>query len=133
MASGALLMPSMALYSYEQQGTGLMSLSATRHLPLLLIAVVMTLVPLISIFLFKDRKRQKGFAIMSILSSVIFYTVMLMRVSAIKNGTPPLVPNSDSYNIIGVVLPVLAIIFLIMAIRGINHDHKLIRDAERLR
>ena len=133
MASGALLMPSMALYNYEQMGVGALSLSAVRHIPLLLIAVVMTLVPLVAIFLFKDRKRQKGFTIMSILSCIIFYTVMMMRVGAIKNGTPPLVPNSDSYNIIGVVLPVLAIVFLALAIRGINHDNKLLRDAERLR
>lgn len=137
MAAGALLMPSMALYKYALPGTGLTPmlmpkvLTATNFIPLLLIAVVMAILPLIAIFMFKDRKRQRGFAIISILSSISFYTVMMMRVGSIRNSVPA--PVSDSYGIVGVVLPVLAIVFLALALRGIRADNKLIRDAERLR
>jgi uncharacterized membrane protein len=53
-----------------------------------------------------------------------------MRVSNANNSSSA--PTSGSYWI-GSILPVLAIIFLIMAIRAIRNDEKLVKSMDRLR
>lgn len=135
MISGALFMPSMTLYRYivpsgftgGQQKT----LNTLNHYPLLVVAVVMTVLPLVAIFMFKDRKRQRGMAVLGILACVGFIALMFMKIGSINNATPP--PTGQEYGIIGSVIPVVSIIFLVLAIRGIRKDDKLIKSLDRLR
>ncbi|OJW82717.1 MAG: hypothetical protein BGO69_07015 [Bacteroidetes bacterium 46-16] len=92
-----------------------------------LIALVTIVLPLVTIFMFRDRKKQVRMTAVSIIASLSFISTMLMEVrSSYPAGT------SGSYWIAS-VLPVLAIIFLIMAIRGIRKDEKLVRSQDRLR
>jgi uncharacterized membrane protein YqjE len=106
------------------------SLRVADHFPSLLIALVMTALPLVTIFLFNTRKRQINLAMLTILADVAFIALQLWRVSALGTATPP--PTSGSYWI-GAVLPVAAIVFLIMGISGIRRDDKLVRSVDRLR
>ncbi len=112
-------------------GSVVKRLTVTEHFPSLIIAVVMLLVPFITIFMFKDRKRQRMMAIVSILACISFIGVNLMRIENFKNETAP-TPTNGSYDV-GSVIPAVVIVLLILAIRGINKDEKLIKSMDRLR
>lgn len=105
-------------------------LRITDHFPSLLIAVVMIALPLVAIFFFKNRKRQRSLSWMGILACIAFIAVSLMHIENFKNTSP--MPRNGSYQA-GIVVPVVAIVFLYMAINGIKHDEKLVRSADRLR
>lgn len=105
--------------------------SVRNHLPLLIISVVITLLPLVSIFFFGDRKKQQSMVWVSIISVFAFLGVLFMRIANIKNSTPPI--GNLEYMLPGVLVVFAALIFLILALRGIKHDEKLIRSLDRLR
>ena len=107
-----------------------MPLRVADHYPSLLIALVMTALPLITIFMFANRKRQMRMSFAGILAIIAFITMTLSRVTNLGKLTPP--PASGSYWI-GAVLPVIALVFLIMAIAGIRRDEKLVKSVDRLR
>jgi glucan phosphoethanolaminetransferase (alkaline phosphatase superfamily) len=134
MISGLLFLPSTVLYSWGIPGfpmAQLRTLSAISFYPLLVIAAVMVLLPLIAIFMFKDRKRQRGMATMGILAAVSFALVLFMKIGNINNNTPGI--TGQQYGILGALVPVASIIFLILAIRGIRADEKVLKSYERLR
>lgn len=138
LVNGLLFLPSIRLYQDVTPGgagiPGMASaagrtdyLSATTSLPLMLIAAVITLLPLIAIFLFKNRKQQRGLASLAIVGVLAFVAVMLMIVG--NFGKHP----GDSYLVPGPVLPVVGLVFLFFGIRGIRKDEKLLKSLNRLR
>jgi hypothetical protein len=102
-------------------------LGVTGNYPLLLIAVVITILPLITIFMFKERKRQMAMTLVSLISTLTF---IAMALSYITRITPA--PLNGSYYI-GSVLPCVSVVFLLMAILGIRKDDKLVKSMDRLR
>ncbi len=100
------------------------------HYPSLLVAIVITVLPLIAIFMYKARGRQKSMVLFSMVATIGFIAMVLMRVSNFNNGTSA--PGSGTYWI-GAILPVLSFIFLIMALGGIRKDEKLVKSLDRLR
>jgi dolichol kinase len=100
------------------------------HFPSLLIALVMTLLPLITIFMFRNRKRQTSMTVASIIATLSFEGMALSRVSQLEKMVPA--PTNGSYWV-GAVLPVASLIFLIMAAVAIRKDEKLVRSMDRLR
>lgn len=107
-----------------------MHLRVADHFPSLLIALVMTLLPLVTIFLFKNRKRQIGISFISMIAIIAFMALTLKRVSDLGALAPP--PVNASYGA-GAVLPVAALVFLFLAILGIRKDNKLVKSMDRLR
>ncbi len=105
-------------------------LRITDHFPSLLIAVVMIALPLVSIFFFKNRKRQRSLSWLALLTSVAFIAVSLMRIEDFKNAAP--MPRNGSYQP-GIVVPVVVMVFLFMAINGIKKDERLVKSMDRLR
>jgi phosphoglycerol transferase MdoB-like AlkP superfamily enzyme len=99
------------------------------NLALFIIAAIITVLPLVTIFFFGDRKRQKGLVWLSLLGCVGFIGLAVLRVTDLSNQTPPLKVQYD----FGLLMPVLSIIFLILALRGIRKDEKLIKSLDRLR
>lgn len=93
--------------------------------------VVVALVPLATIFQFKNRKLQIKLIFVSI-ASIALLGVWMYFTSA---ATLDLISQSFGANNIGVgffLLPI-SIIFLAMALGGIRNDEKLIKSADRLR
>jgi hypothetical protein len=93
--------------------------------------IVVALVPLITIFQFKNRKLQ----IKLIYVSIAFIALLGVWMYFSSVATLDLISQSFGANNIGVgffLLPV-SIIFLAMAIGGIRKDEKLIKSADRLR
>jgi FtsH-binding integral membrane protein len=109
---------------------GARNINVVSHYPSLLIAIVITLLPFIAIFMFKNRKKQRLMALMGMVLTIGFLALTLMRVTNVNNATSA--PTTGSYWI-GSILPVLAIVFLIMAIRGIRNDERLVKSMDRLR
>jgi hypothetical protein len=91
--------------------------------------VVIALVPLVIVFYYKDRKRQAALCYAGILA-VFIYSFALANTARKIIGDTEL--KLDNYAV-GTLLPSLAIFFLILALRGIRRDEKLVRSADRLR
>jgi hypothetical protein len=107
-----------------------MRINGPNEFLLLLLGLVIMIVPLVAIFMFKNRKKQKSIVVFSIVAVIAFIATLLMHVANFNNQTPA--PANGGYSV-GAVLPVISIIFLVMAIRGINKDEKLVKSLDRLR
>lgn len=128
--SGALFI--FPLYHYSTAASAQpMLLGARNEYLLLLLATIMTFLPMITIFLFKNRKQQKLLIGFSILTAVAFVAVMLSKIQSLKNAVPPAV--EDNFALPGPVIPVLVIVFLFLAYRGIRKDEALLKSVDRLR
>jgi len=101
-------------------------LKVANHFPSLLIALVMVALPLITVFMYRDRKRQIRFCAVSMLSCASFVSLTLFRVSNDDAA------GSGSYWI-GGILPVVAMVFVVLALMAIRRDDKLVRSTDRLR
>lgn len=102
----------------------------TNRLTLMLNAGIITLVPFVTIFLFSNRKRQRLIASFCILACFSFVTLMWM-ITSNADKQSGLATQGQWYP--GALLPFVAIVFLILAIRGINKDEKLVKSMDRLR
>ncbi len=121
------------LYAYHIMENGADAVKYLRvndHYPSLLIALVMTLLPLVTIFMYGNRKRQMRMTAVSIIAIGSFVTMTLSRVTNLSKLVPA--PTDPSYRA-GAILPVIAIVFLFMAIFGIRKDDKLVKSVDRLR
>ena len=98
-------------------------------LALTIATVILALIPFAIIFLYKNRKQQITLSYVTILLIIglSFWTAQIAKAQA---GNAPL--ELLNYGL-GVALPPIAILFMILAIRGIRKDEKLIRSADRLR
>lgn len=101
------------------------------HLLQTFTTIVLVLLPLVTIFMFKNRKRQLQM-IYGTIALILLFAIWLL-ISA--NSTLANISQTVGADNIGVgffLLPV-AIILLAMAIGGIRKDEKLIKSADRLR
>ena len=121
------------LYQYHVIENGVDTVKMLRvndHFPSMLNAVVISLLPLVTIFMFGNRKRQATMAFVNVLTLCSFIPMMLSRVNTLNKMVPP--PSNGSYWI-GAVLPVIALVFTILAIFNIRKDEKLVKSMDRLR
>ena len=119
------------LYQYHLLDTSTFTpLRVNDHFPSLLLALLITLIPLIIIFLFKNRKLQIRLSLISLIAIISFIAIMLWRVNGLGKMTPP--PHDGSYWI-GSVLPVISLVFVFLAIISIRKDDKLVKSVDRLR
>ena len=91
--------------------------------------VVLALLPFIIIFFYQNRTLQIKLcyaAIVGILAYSFWLAQSIKKVSLVDRF------STENYGI-GAILPSLAILFIILAIRGIRKDENLIRSADRLR
>lgn len=96
------------------------------NIPMLILGLLASILPLVSIFLFRNLKRQKTTTQLSGLFALVTfsYTVTLSFLG----------PDKDAKMLIlGPSLMVLSCIFDYLALKGINRDAKLLRDSDRLR
>jgi hypothetical protein len=118
------------LYHYTQ-GTTVVDLGVrdSGHIALFIVAAIITILPLVAIFFFGDRKRQKGFVWLSIIFTVGFLALAVMKVADVSNSLPAASVQYD----FGLLIPILSIILMFLAVKGINKDEKLIKSLDRLR
>ena len=123
------------LYDYHILENGkdmLKHLRVADHYPSLIITVVMVMLPLVTIFLFNNRKRQMSMTAYAMVAEAAFVTALLVRVGSLAKLVPPPLDGSGNYGI-GAILPIIAFVFLVMALVGIRKDEKLVKSVDRLR
>jgi Ni/Fe-hydrogenase subunit HybB-like protein len=98
---------------------------ATSPIYVLILIVATGIGALIAIFLYKDRKTQKRLTIVSLLVSIINIVLLYLETKKFAEGEG----NYDLSAVLSVAVPV----FLILALRGIANDQKLIKSLDRLR
>jgi hypothetical protein len=108
----------------------LYSLMATDSLLLFALLIGISCLALIAIFLFKQRPTQFKICIIGIILAIVAIALQVKEVEDYKAKTPAMVKGTYQ---LGGLLPVLMIIFLIMAARGIYKDQKLVKSLDRLR
>lgn len=96
--------------------------------PAFIVAIVITLLPVVAIFMFRKRKQQLAMCGVSLLSITTFLGMMLAKVGKLVPATA-----TDGSYWIGAALPVVAFIFILLAIAGIRKDEKLVKSMDRLR
>ncbi|TCD26757.1 DUF4293 family protein [Pedobacter psychrodurus] len=97
------------------------------YLPLLITNIAVAFICLMNIFNYKRRSFQKRIAIVSIILIAGFAFWCSVYAKKLPGGI-----EGANFGV-GAYLPALAILFVFLAIFGINKDERLIRSAERLR
>ena len=98
-------------------------------LPILSANLFVIVFSLISILLYKNRKRQMHLIRLNILVEVLFIAMFFFYY---VGNLETLSGGSASYKA-GIFMPLIALIFLMLAYFGVVRDEKLIRSADRLR
>jgi cell division protein FtsW (lipid II flippase) len=111
------------LYQKNQQGTSKLQ----SFLPLIIFTIATAILSLVNIFNYTNRNLQKKL----VLVNIVFILGLSFWIFEAADKIPGRVENA-SYNL-GAFFPLLALIFLFLALRGINQDEKLVRSADRLR
>jgi|JI10StandDraft_1071094.scaffolds.fasta_scaffold64016_2 hypothetical protein len=93
------------------------------HFVLMLLTIVVAVLSLVSIFLYRNRTTQLRIVLLTMFVQIGLLAFYIKETMSFITGTYALTS----------ILQVLILVFLFLAIRGINHDNKLIRDSDRLR
>ena len=104
----------------------------TKTTPFTLLSIVtvaVALLPLIAVFTYKNRSMQKNYCYIVIVLIIGYSFYMTETIKAVAEGTD-IRPENFS---LGAILPSIAIVLMIFAIKGITKDEKLIKSADRLR
>ncbi len=94
-----------------------------------IVCVLVAVIPFVIIFFYQNRSLQLKLAYAAIALILAFSFGLAKSIQKVALLTQF---NTDNYGI-GALLPSLAILFLILAIRGIRKDENLVRSADRLR
>ena len=92
--------------------------------------IAAAMLPLAGIFLYKNRKKQSSYCYIAIVLIIGYSFYLAETVKDIVGEGITLKP--ENYGL-GIILPSLAIVLIILGIRNINKDEKLVRSADRLR
>ena len=94
----------------------------------LLFTIIPAVLFLAAIFLFKNRMLQRR------VTRIALYFIVALIVSALYFA---FYQNADATQVVqfefGGLLPVLSLLFAVLALRGINKDEQLVRSIDRLR
>ncbi len=108
-------------------GTVGQTLNFIGHHPIALTSSILGIVfSLIALCFFKNRKFQRKLALLAIFSTAIVIGSLVYIL--VFNPTS----RVETFGF-GTLLPILALIFLLLAIKGINKDDALISSMDRLR
>lgn len=96
---------------------------------LVILIIALGALAILCIFLFKNRKLQFRLSVLGVIFSVAFLFIEYLKVEEFKETNKIL---SGSYQV-GALLPIVMIIFFILAAKGIYKDEKLVKSLDRLR
>jgi len=113
--------------TWQLTGTENLSL-LQRQIPFSAVIVLISVVSVIAIFLYRNRKLQVIFAnVIIFLSIVLVALIAWYAFSVAGKFDATILPG------IKMVIPLLILIFGFLAQRGIKHDENLVRSYDRLR
>ena len=98
--------------------------------PLIFLAAVSFIFSVATIFLYKNRFLQLRICAFNMIDNIVLIMVIFFfygtRIQAMTQTEP-------DYNYIGMILPLVSIVFLILSNRAIRKDQALVKSADRLR
>jgi hypothetical protein len=106
-------------------------LTVGKSLTLFIIAVVLGVLALVTIFLFKKRSNQKQLIWLGILGAILFVALMYFQTEDLLSKNVNAYAN-ETFKL-GAMFPILYIILMLMAYFAIRRDDKLVKSADRLR
>ena len=109
----------------EGQPKAFSNLVATNDILLTITTVSTGLLALVALFLYKNRKLQTRLCMIALLLSGLNLVLFYIQVKKFVSGEG----NYDLTAALAIVVPVL----IILAIRGIYRDQKLVKSLDRLR
>lgn len=112
-----------------QESVGGQIVQTESFIALTIAAVIIALIPMVTIFLFKDRKLQIKLCYLTIVA-ILGFSFWLVQTA--KAALGEITIQTENYGL-GIILPSLSIFFMILALRGIKKDENLIKSADRLR
>lgn len=117
-----------------QRADGLTIVDTFQLIPLILLSIS-TLLLLGSIFLFKNRKLQVKLVNLSMFSTFIFLLSLGTNIyrQIELNMTQNLALSFNFAKSLGLLIPIIALVFAWLATRGIKRDEELVRSADRIR
>ncbi|WP_295127943.1 DUF4293 domain-containing protein [uncultured Chitinophaga sp.] len=98
-----------------------------------IVYMVIVALALLCIFLYKNRKLQFRLTVLNIFLSAGAIVLQYFKVQETANKIETTTPIITSSYLPSAFLPVLMLIFLVLAARGIYKDEKLIKSLDRLR
>lgn len=98
-----------------------------EHMPYALLFGLSTVLSLLAIFFYNKRQHQFVMGRLNLISNVILLGLLVYRTLTLSGGTK--VPEKG----IGLVLPLVAIVFVALANKAIKRDEELVKSADRLR
>lgn len=131
----AILMTVFAFVPFMTGGDATLSVASFAHSNLELFAVLLlfnalaVLLPLLAIFMYKNLKAQSRISGIAIFTTITLVALVLIT----KNSLEILDGGKDIHYTWWLVLPLLAMVACVMAIRGIKRDRKLLSDSARIR
>lgn len=100
-------------------------------LPIVIVAVAIGLLDLYTIFQYKNRALQVKLTNIAVLLTIAFIMGIFFLYIPFIEKKINIVP--DYRKAFGIYLPLVALVFEVMANRAIKRDEKLVRSADRLR
>lgn len=98
--------------------------------PLISLAILMTILPVVTSFLYKKREVQVKLCQLEMLFNVIF--VVLVFLYYVSNVQETINAEIVIYRI-GIYFPLASLIFSLLAIRGVKKDIELLKSVDRIR
>ncbi len=99
------------------------------HVALTILAGLGAVTALAAIFLFRNRPLQLRITLLSMVAAILLLVVAIVLFLNDAGAMGEMTPQ-DSW---GIALPLLAIVFLVLAQRNIRKDEELVRSMDRLR
>lgn len=132
-AAGAAAL-SFNLWKATLSNNAVTYVNASSNYLLFVLYIIIIALAAVCIFLFKKRKLQFRLTIFNILFGfgALGYQYYVVQQTANKISTGGVVIASSSYQLAS-FLPIVVIILLFLAARGIYKDEKLIKSLDRLR
>jgi hypothetical protein len=97
-------------------------------LPLMLINGALVLLTFIPVLLYRNRPLQFRLTMFGFLASVILIIVMFFTADSMQNQL-----KVEAQYKLGAILPLISMVFLILASKAIRKDERLIKNSDRLR
>lgn len=94
--------------------------------PLFAIITIVGIISIVTIFLFSNRKLQMRLCALGILLDIVWYAYFMYLFLIISSQT-------QLHFKFSVVMPLISLIFLVLARKGIKADEELVRSMDRIR
>jgi hypothetical protein len=108
--------------------SGSLNTIAAHMFPVPVISLLVPLAATVAILLFKNRKLQKIIILFDILLELIlFISVLILIIPVVQHNSAIVKPG---YRII---MPLLSLLFLVLAYMGVKKDDELVKSYDRLR